>query len=272
MIITSQANPTIKHVRKLYDRKYRENYQQFIVEGLRLAAEVFEEAIPVEYLIVSDKLLSSEFGIRLKNDFIEAGCKVLNVSPDVFKRISQKDGPQGIAAVGNQVWYDLNTIRPEINDLWIALDRVQDPGNLGTIMRTADAVGCTGIILLGNCTDPYDPSALRASMGAAFSLKLVKATNEDLADWKLESDIKLVGTSDKALTHYRHWVYPERLVVVMGSEREGLHPDLMTLCDELVSIPMSGKSDSLNLAVATGVILYEYYEQNRWKNPGDSEK
>lgn len=263
MIITSPNNPRVKHIRKLHERKYRESYSQFFIEGLRIVAQAIEEGIEIEYLVVSDELLVSDFGASLVDQQKQGGTPILHVSGDIFKRISQKDGPQGLALVGKQSWHNLMQTAPLENELWLALDRIQDPGNLGTIIRTADAVGCSGLILLGNCTDPYDPAALRASMGAVFTVKIVKSPLEDFTLWRARYEIPVLGTSDQANTYYRSWSYPQRLVILMGSEREGLHGDLQGLCDEIVGIPMAGKSDSLNLAVATGVILYEYYEQNR---------
>lgn len=263
MIITSPANPTIKHIRKLHDRKYRDIHQQFLVEGLRLTAEAIEEGVDLEYLVVSEELLTSQFGKSLVQKYQGRGGQVILISADLFKRISQKDGPQGIAAVGTQRRHDLTQIQPGSAALWVGLDRIQDPGNLGTLLRTGDAVGSSGAILIGHCTDPYDPAALRASMGATFSQKLVKASLEEIFTWKSRHKIPFVGTSDKAKTHYRDFTFPERLVVLLGSEREGLDPQLLTLCDDVVRIPMAGKSDSLNLSVAAGVILYEYFEQQR---------
>ena len=143
------------------------------------------------------------------------------------------------------------------------LDAVADPGNLGTIMRTADAVGCRGIILLGHSTDPYDPTAVKASMGALFSLELFQSDWQPFAQWQRDHRITLVGTSDHAETDYQAIKYRRPLVLLMGSERHGLSSEMMTACDHLVQIPMVGRSDSLNLAVASAVMLYEIFNQNR---------
>jgi TrmH family RNA methyltransferase len=148
---------------------------------------------------------------------------------------------------------------------WVALSNVANPGNLGTIIRTCDAVGIEGIILLDRSTDPYDPTALRASMGAHFSIKLVKAGFQELVAWKQTNRLALIGTSDGAELDYHLARYPQKFVLLMGSEREGLTSNQMEQCDLMVRIPMLGRSDSLNLAVATGVILYEMYNQMRDK-------
>jgi TrmH family RNA methyltransferase len=145
----------------------------------------------------------------------------------------------------------------------VALSSIQSPGNLGTLLRTADAVGAAGVILLGDGVDPYDPAAVRASMGAIFSQRFVRASTRELAAWKRRSGALLVGTSPAAPTDYQALTYPPSLVLFMGHERQGLSPEEQALCDELVRIPMVGSSDSLNLAVATSVMLYEVFNQHR---------
>ena len=142
-------------------------------------------------------------------------------------------------------------------------DSIQDPGNLGTILRTLDAVGGSGLILLDHSTDPYDATALRASMGAVFSQQLVRASFSDFARWKQAGNFQLVGTSGSAREDYHEFSYPDPMVLLMGSERLGLQEEHLKLCDGLVAIPMVGRSDSLNLSVATGVVLYEIFNQRR---------
>ena len=139
----------------------------------------------------------------------------------------------------------------------------QDPGNIGTILRTCDAVGVSGLILLANSADPYDPSAVRASMGAIFTQRLVRATWNDFVAWKKAHAVPLVGTSGGAAQDYQRVAFPAPMVLLMGSEREGLSPTQQAACDLLVRIPMVGHSDSLNLAIATAVVLYEAFDQKR---------
>ncbi|MFW5714713.1 MAG: TrmH family RNA methyltransferase, partial [Brevefilum sp.] len=162
-----------------------------------------------------------------------------------------------------QNWCALERIEVKPTDLWIALDAIADPGNLGTIMRTADAVGARGIILLGNSTDPHDPTAVKASMGAIFSLDLVQAEWEPFTRWQSSQNLMMVGTSDSAKNDYQGVAYQRPLILLMGSERHGLSEKMQSACDPMVFIPMAGRSDSLNLAVATAVMLYEIYNQFR---------
>ena len=140
---------------------------------------------------------------------------------------------------------------------------MQSPGNLGTILRCCDAVGCAGVILLGKATDPYDPACVRASMGALFTQRFVRCTPEEFMAWKQKHGCLLVGTSPHAGDDYQKATYPAPVVLFMGSERKGLPPEFQTLCDRMVRIPMIGSSDSLNLAMATSVLLYEVFNQRR---------
>jgi len=263
MIITSFSNPKIKFIRKLEQKKYRQATGSYFVEGLRIVGEAVQTNAPVETLVISPELLESEFGQSLIEDPLLKHTDRLEVSAEIYKKIAHKDGPQGIGAVLRQSWQTLDEIKLSPNDLWVALDDVADPGNLGTIMRTAESVGCRGLILLGNTTDPYDPSAVKASMGAVFSLILAKTNWEQFMVWQTSNSLSLIGTSDHASTDYQSVNYQRPLVLLMGSERHGLTPEMMDQCSHRVQIPMVGRSDSLNLAVATGLLLYEIFNQSR---------
>lgn len=267
-MITSTSNPTIKSIRKLADRKERRQTGLFFVEGLRNVGEAVQQGWDLETLVISPELLVSLFGQQLVDQASSAGSTVLEVSAEVFEYLSAKEGPQGIAAVGRQRWTQLADVHPVSGDTWIALDSVQDPGNLGTILRTCDASGCRGVLLLDQSTDPYDPGAIRASMGALFTTPVVKTTHTDFARWKRDQQVPVIGTSDKAQLDYHTYQYPPAHVVLMGSERQGLQEQHTAICDAVVSIPMVGTSDSLNLAVATAVVLYEIYNQRRDKSAG----
>ncbi|MCL4561091.1 MAG: RNA methyltransferase [Chloroflexi bacterium] len=217
----------------------------------------------IEALVVAPDLLSSSFGRELIHDAATKDLPIFEVSGEIFKSISVKEGPQGIGAVACQRWMEIEMLQLAPGDQWIALDAVQDPGNLGTILRTSDAVGGKGVVLLEHSTDPYDPTALRASMGAIFAQGLVRANLEQFADWKTRSHYSVIGTSGGVKCDFHHAEYPDPLVLLMGSERQGLSARHLELCDQVVAIPMVGRSDSLNLAVATGVMLYEIFNHRR---------
>jgi TrmH family RNA methyltransferase len=261
-MITSRNNPTVKQVRALRNRKTREVTGLFFAEGIRIVGEAVALNAEVETCVVAPELLSSPYGRELVQ-LLGRRVPVLDVSGDVFQSLSTKEGPQGIGAVVRQRWHPLDALDPAGDFCWVALESTQDPGNVGTIMRTSDAVGGAGIILLGAGTDPYAPPAVRASMGAVFSQKMIRADFPELLAWSRSHGCMLVATSDAAALDYQDVVYHSPLVLLMGSEREGLQADQRATADVVVGIPMVGSSDSLNLAVATGVVLYEMFNQKR---------
>jgi len=263
MIITSFANQKVKFIRKLEQKKYRQESGMFFIEGLRTVGEAVQTGAPIDAFVVAPDLLVSAFGQSLLESPSGQQITQINVSAEIYQKIAHKEGPQGIGALVQQDWQSLENLQVKPDDFWIALDAVSDPGNLGTIMRTADAVGSRGIILIGQATDPYDPTAVKASMGAVFSLDLVQADWPAFKTWQNAHQMMMVGTSDSAQKDYQAIQYQRPLVLLMGSERHGLSSDMEAACSEMVRIPMEGRSDSLNLAVATGVMLYEIYNQSR---------
>lgn len=283
MLITSPNNPQVKQIRALRQRKEREQRGCYFVEGIRIVAEAVELAAAIELLIVAPDLLTSAFAGALVETGRAQGVDVLDVSAEVFRSLSTKDGPQGLGAVLRQRWERIEEVTlPPLNGtsspstpalqpggLWVALDEIADPGNLGAILRTCDATGAAGVLLLGNTTDPYDPAALRASMGAIIAQRLVRASFAEFSDWKRRQGIAVVGTSGGAPLDYQAYTYPMPAVLLMGSERQGLDAAQRAVCDAVVGIPMAGRSDSLNLAVATAVVLYEIFNQRRRQEIGD---
>lgn len=263
MIITSTANPRIKFIRKLEAKKYRQESGQFFIEGLRTVGEAVQVGVPLEALVIAPELLVSDFGQSLVEHPHVRNTETIAVSADVYRSLAHKDGPQGIGAIARQQWQNFGDIQVKETDIWVALDAIADPGNLGTIMRTADSVGARGVILLGQSTDPYDPAAVKASMGALFSLNLIQTEWETFKQWQSNNQLLLVGASDSAADDYQQIHYQKPVVLLMGSERHGLSSEKIAACDRMARIPMMGRSDSLNLAVATAVLLYEIFNQNR---------
>lgn len=263
MLITSISNPKIKEIRSLRQRKERAQTGLAFIEGIRIVTDAVQHPGTLETIVVAPELLTSPFARELVEAQRRAGTSCLEVTAEVFQSLSSKDGPQGLGAVIRQRWESLERVRLADDFCRVALEAVQDPGNLGTILRTCDAVGCTGVMLLGQSTDPYDPAALRASMGAIFSQRLVKTSFEAFATWKQEHGYRVIGTSGAAPVEYSGVRYQFPLILLMGSERLGLSAEQQAICDTVVSIPMVGQGDSLNLAVATGVMLYELFNQRR---------
>jgi len=261
-VISSKSNPAVKQIRSLRHRKEREESGLFFVEGVRIVGEAAETGADIHTCVFAPELLTSQFGHDTVATLRAAAVPCLEVTRGVFDSISLKEGPQGIGAVVRQRWERLSSVVPGDELCWIVLGSVQDPGNLGTILRTADAVGAAGVILLGQSTDPYDPATLRGSMGAIFSQRLVRATLYELSAWKDRHTICVVGASGDADEDYRSLPYDRPVALFMGSERQGLSTEQQAQCDVMARIPMGGRSDSLNLAVATGVMLYQIFSRH----------
>ena len=256
-MISSRSNATIKSIRELRRRKERDQTKRYWIEGIRLVTVAAEVPAQIECVVLAPELLVSEKGLETVAWLRTRGVPVLDVTPEVFRSISSRDGPQGLGAVLRQTWLSLSEIDGHEGLCWVALDRIADPGNLGSIIRTCDATGAAGIILLGDTTDPHDPAAVRGSMGAICSTLLIRAEGSQFSNWIAARSIHLVGTSDRGHTGYREAAYEPPLTILVGSEREGLPASLLHLCSEVVSIPMVGRGDSLNASVATALTLYE---------------
>lgn len=297
MAITSLQNPRIKAIRALSKRKRRQETGLFFAEGIRLVGEAVQTGADVENLVVAPELLRSDFGRNTVRRAREEGVEILEVGAEVFRSLSGKDGPAGIGVVARQRWTDLDDAGvwldggyaaavdvaasdASINDAaaecvatndvtaagtlgWVVLEDVGNPGNLGSILRTCDATGATGVILLGDTADPYDPEAVRGSMGAVFAQQVVRSSLEALIKLKRRVGIPMIGTSDAAPADYRSVPYAPPLLLCLGGEQHGLSTEVMYACDTVVRIPMAGRADSLNLAVAAGVILYEVLSRAR---------
>jgi TrmH family RNA methyltransferase len=217
----------------------------------------------LDALVVCHRLLTSPAAQRLVRQQRHLGVPILDVSPSVLLELTAVDDPQGIGAVVRQRWERLEQITPGDELCWLGLQTVRSAGNLGTILRTAAAVGSAGLFVLGNQVDPYDPAAVRATMGSLYAQQLVRTTPDALDEWKRRHHCLLVGTSPTAPTDYQARAYHAPTILLMGEERKGLPSDLMARCDDVVRIPMVDDSDSLNLGVATGVMLYELFNQRR---------
>jgi len=270
MLITSTANPKAKQIRRLFDRRHRQRTGLFFAEGLQLVQEAIEMQADISMLVVAPELLSEQGEKSIACFQGTADIPSLQVTAKVFQSISPRDGQQGIAAVVRQRWERVEDIELSPWSCWVALDQIRHPGSLGTILRISDAVGGTGAVLIGDCSDPYDPTAVRASLGAVFSQRLVKATFPEFAGWRRRQRCFVVGTSPTAPVDYQGVCYQSPAVVFMGNDRMGISPEQQAMCDVMVSIPMIGRCDSHHVAVATGIVLYEVF--NQWhsakKRPG----
>lgn len=259
-VITSTANPLIRRIRALEQKKQRRAEGAFFVEGIRTCWLAVERGAAVETLIVAPELLHSEPALRMVAEQQQAGVRVATVSRSVFERIAERDNPSGLAAIIRTPTRQLADLKVEAGSLFIALYEVGNPGNLGTIIRTADAVGAAGVLLLGETTDPYHPTAVKASMGTLFSVPVVATTTADLLAWTQQHAISVYPTSDQAEAVHWQVTYQRPAMLLFGSEGQGLPGELLGR-GQAVRIPMQGAADSLNLAVAAGVLLFEVARQ-----------
>jgi TrmH family RNA methyltransferase len=258
-MISSTQNPLIKTVRKLIkERKAREEAGQFVVEGIQGVVEAVERNVPLHTILYAPDTLTSARAMEAIQLAEQRGVRVESVTPEVFASLSERDHPIGILAIVSRpsTSIDATILPPET--LLVALYETSDPGNLGTILRTADAVGAHGVLLVGNTVDPFHPAVVKASAGTIFSVPLIRLpTLVALQIWCAERGLTIVASTDKATASYWEAEYPQPLVVLMGAEAQGLPPEFLATIPHTVRIPMHGAADSLNLAVATGLILYE---------------
>ncbi|MCK5922341.1 MAG: RNA methyltransferase [Methylococcales bacterium] len=247
-------------IRQLRKRSERIDRGIFYAEGNKIVAQAIKFKKSIQQGIVCPAILSSDMALETVAAMRKLGIPVSELSRKAFNGLSFKRNPSGIGAI---IQSDVNSLEADTmikSRGWVVLDGVGNAGNLGAIYRTCDAVGFGGVILTGNTVDPYHPDTIKASMGAIFTLKIIQADMSQLLAWK-KPDMFLVGTSGTASQTYREATYKTPTLIMMGSERLGLSPEQQAMCDEVVSIPMVGASDSLNLAVATSLMLYEVFHQ-----------
>jgi len=267
-LISSKNNTRIKQVRLLRQRRQRQLSGLFIVEGIYPIGEVVAAAfteparVDIEAIYYAPELLSSDFANSIIEKVSSQGVDCHAVTADVFLSIAEKENPQGIIALAKTRNWQLHELGPGNFSWGVALVSPQDPGNIGTILRTINAVGASGLLTLDGGADVHHPNAVRASMGALFWHPVVNAPFSEFATWATQHGYVVYGTSAHAEKDYRQVpVYQQPLILLMGSEREGLSPAQRDVCHELVRLPMVGRVTSLNLAVATGVILYEMLDK-----------
>ncbi|MEO6214683.1 MAG: RNA methyltransferase [Sphingomonas sp.] len=260
--ITAYSNPLIKRVRQLREKRHRREEGLFLAEGLRILTEARESGRIPEYLFFARDSAGHPLVRALIADVEAAGGEAIETVPDILSKLSGKDNPQAVVGVFPEFPTALESLDRTSADIWLVAERLRDPGNLGTILRTGDAVGAGGLILIGECVDPFSVEAVRASMGALFTVPIVQADWADFLTWLRAGPGQLVGLSLDTETDYRAAAYQAPTFLLTGNEAQGMPADYATACDLLVKIPMLGKADSLNAAVATAVMAYEVLAQN----------
>ncbi|MDQ3618545.1 MAG: RNA methyltransferase [Actinomycetota bacterium] len=256
-IIRSTANPLLKRARKLRQRKHRDGTGTFLAEGIQSVWQALEQRAPVEVILVSEDLLTSEAALELVRKHERRGVTVARLSGSAFETIAQREHPSGLAAIVGMERLALDDLAVKEGSLFVALHEVSNPGNLGSIIRTVDAIAGAGILLIGGSTDPWHPGAVKASMGTLFGVPVCRTSSEATLRWRERHRMQLVTTSAAGEHSYVGAAYRLPAIALFGSEGEGLPGDLVEAGDLCVRIPMSGAASSLNLAVSAGVLLYE---------------
>jgi len=256
-IITGYSNPTVKFVRSLREKKYRRLERKFLAEGLRLLTDAREGGRLPEILLMAQGREGHPLLDELEALVDAAGGEVIELPVDILVKVTGKENPQAVAGVFAEWDTSIQMIDRNAAPIWLVAHAMRDPGNLGTMLRTADAVGAGGLILIDDCVDPFSVEAVRASMGAIFTQKLAQARWEDFSAWLRAGPGQLVAASLREAVPYRGAPYAGPCFVMVGNESRGLPEEYEMACDLRVTMPMKGRADSLNAAVAGAVLAYE---------------
>ena len=261
-LIKSSSNQYIKEVKKLNKKKDRTKKGLYFIEGVRIVEDAIKSKASVEYILYSDRLFQTEEGKRLFN-IISEKFRCYEIEHNLFKEVSDTENSQGVLAVVRMKEHTLDDIRKNKSFI-IFLDKLQDPGNMGTIIRSADALGVSGIIVSKGSVDIYNPKVVRSTMGSIFHIPIVQI--EDSIDTinKLKKDgVKILATTLDEANYCYNVDLKEDILIIIGNEGRGISEDLINISNENVIIPMIGKSESLNVAMASSIIMYEVLRQRK---------
>ena len=256
-LITGFSNSTVKDLRALREKKHRKAAGQFLAEGLRLLTDALACGHVPQVLVMSTAREAHPLIDALEAAVDAAGGDVIETAPDILSKITGKDNPQAVAGVFAEFDTSLAALDRSAAPIWLVAQALRDPGNLGTMLRTGDAVGAGGLILLDDCADPFSVEAVRASMGAVFTQTIAQARWEEFLPWLRGGEGQLVAASLRDAVPYRGAPYAAPCFILVGNESRGLPEEYEAACDLRVTMPMKGRADSLNAAVAAAVLAYE---------------
>jgi len=254
--VTAFSNTTVKRLRSLRDKKARRAEGLFLAEGLRIIAEARDSGRLPEIIAFSAEGARHPLAAEIIAATEAAGGEAIETTPDILTKMSGKDNPQMLLGAYRQPDTALERLDRTVSPLWIVAQALRDPGNIGTILRTGDAVGAGGLILIDDCADAFSVEAVRASMGALFTQQVATARWPEFIEWVRSGEGQLVGTSLKATHDYLEAEYRKPCFLLIGNEQQGLPAGYEAECDLLVKIPMAGRADSLNAAVAAAVMAF----------------
>lgn len=249
-----------------FDRAYRDSHSLFYIEGVRNFVQVIDRRFEISAILFSEKLLVAPLARKMVRAARRSGIPTISVTPEQFRRVSKTERASGVGAIVRQQWFKLDEISPQAGLCWVVLENVRSPGNLGTLIRTSEAVGGAGFIFVGGRADPFDADAVRASMGALFSQKFVRTNFRALDRWMQRHGCRAVGASPDGTADFHSFDYPRSTVLFLGEERQGLTQQQRDFCQHLVRIPMVGMADSLNLGVAGSLLMYEVYRSHNLRD------
>ncbi|MGB7408178.1 MAG: RNA methyltransferase [Pontixanthobacter sp.] len=255
--ITGFSNPTVKYLRSLRDKKHRRREGKFLAEGLRLLTDALECGYIPELLVMAKTREPHPLLERLEHAVASSGGAVIETTPDILTKITGKDNPQTVTGMFGELDTSLTALDRTRGSIWLVAQALRDPGNLGTMLRTCDAVGAGGLILVDDCADPFSVEAVRASMGAVFTQQIAQATWAEFVPWLRAKPGQLVAASLRDAVPYRNAAYQNPCFILVGNESQGLPEIYEKECDLRVTMPMRGRADSLNAAVAGAVLAYE---------------
>lgn len=259
--ITSAGNPLIKQLRSLERKKGRNETGLFLAEGARLIEQALAQDWQIETLITSNSGAERDYVQALAARAAAQDARLIQVPDRLAGSIARKDNPQAVIAAIRQRDLTLEGTPGDGAGLWIGLYECRDPGNLGTILRTADCAGAAGVILIENCCDPFSVEAVRASMGSLFDVRLARADFDTFNAWRRQAGLNMVAASVNGEVSHVEVDFEQPSLILMGNEQAGLPPAIEAACETLCLIPMRGGADSLNLAQATAIMLYEGWRQ-----------
>jgi TrmH family RNA methyltransferase len=262
-LVNQPRDPRFLHLLSLQTPQGRSQTGLYLIEGIRHVARAVEHRAPIQSVFFDPSVLSNRFGQRLVQKLRQSRIAAIQLSRQLYRELTLAAEPQGIGAVLGQHWTAIGEVRPARDSFLLAVESVDSAGNLGTIIRTAEAAGVSGLFMLGYNPDPWNPATVRATMGSLFSQRLVRCSAREFTEWAKSSGVVLIASSPAGLLDYKTLRCRWPAALLIGSEKHGLSEQLMEAAQFTVRIPMLGHCDSINAAVAAGVLLYEMFNQRR---------
>lgn len=261
--IKSGQNPKIKSALKLQERRARDETGLFLIEGYREIKRAAEAQVKVQTLFVCSSFFLGTNEPELIAQVKKSGAAIISCAPHVFEKLSYRDRPDGLVAIAEQMESGLKDLRLNENPFLLIAESIEKPGNLGSMLRSADAAGVDGVIVCDRCTDIYNPNVVRASVGTLFTIPVIEAQGEETLAWLKKQKIQIVAATPAAKKEYTDIDLTGPIALAVGTEQLGLSAEWLQACDIQVRIPMQGVADSLNVSTAATLLLYEVLRQRR---------